>query len=154
MRAGTAKIRQVASVVCSSACPRDIGGRWFPQRSKSSSAKTAKAQEQKLRHWSSHHNISHHDQEHPAEADLRLQSSTSSTDASSAAYFSSARGRPLTRDRFYAAASPSGHSSGHPSPRSDTSQASASSDEVPVEGGVALTEEAVETLIPDIITQA
>ncbi|KIW03806.1 uncharacterized protein PV09_05106 [Verruconis gallopava] len=42
---------------------------------------------------------------------------------------------------------------GHVSPQSGACQASASSNEVFVHGGVALTEEAVETKIPDIITQ-
>ena len=139
---------------------RDIKGRWFPQRSKSTSSPQARDERrQSLCHWSSSSNTRNHKQdeprqEHPESADFGLQSSTSSTDASMAASTSSTRGRPLTRDRYYASAVASPHHHGHSSPSSDTSQGSASSEEVPVEGGVALTEEAVETQIPDIITQA
>jgi hypothetical protein len=106
----------------------DSTSKLVPGRSRSSNSQDPKAHDQILRSWNSHHNLNRSgaEQEHPESGDIGLQIN---------------RGRQLTRGRYYA------------SPTSETSRGSASSDEVPVEGGVALTEEAVETHIPDIITQ-
>jgi hypothetical protein len=91
-------------------------------------------------------------QEHPGSTGLGLRASVRLSAIGSAADDERPQGRQLTQGRYYASLYPS-HSSSHLSSHSDELQASASIEEVPVEGGVALTEEAVETHVPDIITK-
>lgn len=131
------------------------GGMHKLHRTRSSSSQAPSTKRHGIRHSSSHHELGHlkhkaHNQEHPESADLGLHSGTGIVEAANG---QPARGRALERARYYASAFTTS-SNEHESPRSDASHGSASGDEIQVDGGVALTEEALETHIPDIITDS
>jgi hypothetical protein len=131
------------------------GGMRKSHRSRSSSSKAPNIRQHSIRHSGSHYelgNLKHkaHNQDRLDSGDLTLQSSTRLVEAANG---QPARGRPLERTRYYTYAFPTS-SNEHESPRSDASHGSASGDEIQVDGGVALTEEALETHIPDIITDS
>ena len=127
----------------------------LPAKSKSQASLTSKADPLNMRHARTHHALGtagKPDEEDPESADLGLQAEqlalSMSTDRPELVYMRSLYG---DIGRFYAPRSTS--YSEQPSPGSDKSHGSASNDEIFVNGGIALTEQAVENHVPDLITQ-